>query len=42
MEKLGKTLGMVVIIAIAKVAVILATQELETLTTSTKPSKTGI
>ena len=32
---------MIAIIAIAKVAVILATQELETLT-SKKPSKTGI
>ena len=41
MEKLGKTLGMVAIIAIAKVAIILATEELGNITTSKKPSKTG-
>ena len=32
MEKLGKVLGMIAIVAIAKMAVILATEELETLT----------
>jgi len=38
MEKLGKVLGMVAIIALSKIVIILATQELETITRA-QPSK---
>ena len=37
MENLGKVLGMIAVIALSKVAIIMATQELETLTNE-KPS----